>query len=62
MIYYKWALPLPDIRYSFEKTDIFPLLILGYNKDPISRFINIICKLADWLKLTDDMIIGIRLS
>ena len=55
-IYYKWALPLPDIRCSLEKADILPFPILAYNKGTISGSIDIIHKLADWLELTDDVI------
>ena len=55
-IYCKWALPLPDIRCSLEKTDILLLLTLAYNKDTISGSIDIIHELADWLELTDNVV------
>lgn len=56
LIYYKWALLLSDIRYSFKKTDIFLLLTLVYNKNIISKSINIISRLGDQLELMDNMI------
>lgn len=55
-IYRKWALPLPDIRCSLKKADIFLLPILAFNKVTISGSIDIIRKLAEWLELTNKVV------
>lgn len=60
-IYYKYILRLLDIRCSYKKADILLFLILLYNKGTIFGPLDIICKLADRLKLIDDIILEIRL-
>lgn len=56
LIYRKWALPLPDIRCSFEKANLLPLLTLAYNKGTILGTINIIRELAEQLELTNEVV------
>lgn len=55
-IYRKWASPLPDIRCSLEKADIFPLPTLAFNEGTISGLIDIIRELAERLELTNEVV------
>lgn len=41
---------------SLEKADIFLLPMLIYNKSIIFEFIDIICKLAKWLKIINNIV------